>query len=102
MVFTEIGNGRSRRRPTTLTVRSTATDDSAHEGDIIGARALSGADRRASRDQAREVWGTPPLASLQRPVMSPQRRVALLVLRTYLLIAAGFVIVKPVELGLSG
>jgi hypothetical protein len=43
----------------------------------------------------------PPLASLQRPVMSTPRRLGLLMLRVYLLIAAAFVVVKVVEIGIG-
>src|SRR5579875_449665 len=46
----------------------------------------------------RLTWRMPPLAELPRPVWSPGRRLGMLTLRCYLVIAVGLVIVKIVEL----
>ncbi|HUO38521.1 MAG TPA: NRAMP family divalent metal transporter [Mycobacterium sp.] len=62
---------------------------------------LTRAERTAIRDHDRAGWRTPALASLDRPAMSPMRRAGLLTLRCYLLLAAIFVVVKVVEVGLS-
>jgi hypothetical protein len=43
----------------------------------------------------------PPLATLQRPAMSTGRRVGLLVLRGYLVLAAVLVVVKVLQAGMS-
>jgi hypothetical protein len=41
----------------------------------------------------------PPLALLERPVWSPGRKVGMLLLRGYLLVAVLLLIVKTVQLG---
>jgi hypothetical protein len=48
----------------------------------------------------RDTWRMPALARLERPAMSRQRKVGLLTLRGYLLIAFVLVIVKIVEVAL--
>jgi hypothetical protein len=58
---------------------------------------LTRADRRAMRDEVRANWTMPPLATLDRPVMSPVRRAGLLTLRTYLVLACVLVVVKIVQ-----
>jgi len=63
--------------------------------------ALTRAERRAVREHDRATWRTPALATLERPVMSPLRRLGLLTLRGYLLIAVALVVVKLVETGIS-
>ncbi|HTZ65757.1 MAG TPA: NRAMP family divalent metal transporter [Solirubrobacteraceae bacterium] len=49
--------------------------------------------------ERRHTWTMPPLALLERPVWSPSRRLAMLVLRGYLVIAVVLLIVKTVQLG---
>jgi Mn2+/Fe2+ NRAMP family transporter len=62
---------------------------------------LTRAERKAIRDHDRAAWRTPALATLERPVMSPLRRVGLLTLRCYLVVAVILVIAKVVELGMT-
>jgi Mn2+/Fe2+ NRAMP family transporter len=52
--------------------------------------------------QVRASWRMPPLALLTRPKLSTGRRLGLTVLRGYLIIAAGMVIVRVVQLALAG
>jgi NRAMP (natural resistance-associated macrophage protein)-like metal ion transporter len=47
----------------------------------------------------RATWTMPPLALLERPVFSPGRKAAMLVLRGYLVVAVLLLIVKTVQLG---
>lgn len=49
---------------------------------------------RTRNETDRATWQMPPLATLQRPVMSTGRRSGLLVLRGYLVIAALMVVLK--------
>jgi NRAMP (natural resistance-associated macrophage protein)-like metal ion transporter len=49
----------------------------------------------------RENWRMPPLALLERPVMSRQRKIGMLALRGYLLFAFVLVIVKVVEVTIA-
>jgi Mn2+/Fe2+ NRAMP family transporter len=63
---------------------------------------LTHAERRAVRQQDRANWQTPNLATLERPTMSPIRRVGLLTLRGYLVLAVVFVVIKIVEVGIVG
>ena len=51
------------------------------------------------REERRHTWTMPPLALLERPVFSPGRRLAMLVLRGYLVIAVALLVVKTVQLG---
>ena len=46
-------------------------------------------------------WRMPPLSRLERPVMSRQRKVGLITLRSYLLVAFALVIVKIVEVAVT-
>jgi Mn2+/Fe2+ NRAMP family transporter len=62
---------------------------------------LSHVERIAVRDRDRDTWRMPPLATLDRPTMSLGRRVGLLVLRGYLLLATVLVVVKVVQAGLA-
>jgi NRAMP (natural resistance-associated macrophage protein)-like metal ion transporter len=77
---------------------------------IAGLYALRGAGARAGRGPAEEeeealsrerrhTWTMPPLALLERPVWSPGRRAAMLLLRGYLVVAVLLLIVKTVQLG---
>ncbi|MBW0010448.1 MAG: hypothetical protein JO063_10090, partial [Pseudonocardiales bacterium] len=50
----------------------------------------------------RATWRMPPLALLTRPTLSTGRRLGLTVLRGYLVVAAGMVIVRVVQLALAG
>jgi hypothetical protein len=47
----------------------------------------------------RSTWTMPPLALLERPTWSPGRRTAMLLLRGYLVVAVGLLVVKTVQLG---
>ena len=49
--------------------------------------------------ERRTTWTMPPLALLERPVWSPGRKVAMLLLRGYLVVAVVMLIVKTVQLG---
>ncbi|MGI5240467.1 NRAMP family divalent metal transporter [Dactylosporangium sp. CA-139066] len=49
----------------------------------------------------RETWRTPPLALLERPRLSPGRRLGLAVLRGYLVIAVALVVVRVAQLALA-
>jgi NRAMP (natural resistance-associated macrophage protein)-like metal ion transporter len=49
--------------------------------------------------EGRATWTMPPLALLERPVWSPGRKAAMLLLRGYLVIAVVLLIVKTVQLG---
>jgi hypothetical protein len=51
---------------------------------------------------ARTSWRMPPLAMLTRPTLSAGRRLGLIVLRGYLVIAASMVIVRVVQLAAGG
>ncbi|HEY6279096.1 MAG TPA: hypothetical protein VIX86_22510, partial [Streptosporangiaceae bacterium] len=55
----------------------------------------------ASDRAAREGWRMPPLALLQRPVMSTGRKIGMAALRLYLAAAMVLVIVKIVRLALG-
>ncbi|MGH2832583.1 MAG: Nramp family divalent metal transporter [Solirubrobacteraceae bacterium] len=56
------------------------------------------ADPEYSRAR-RQTWTMPPLALLERPVWSPGRRAAMLLLRGYLVVAVVLLVVKTVQLG---
>jgi Mn2+/Fe2+ NRAMP family transporter len=62
---------------------------------------LTRKELKAFHTQVRERWTTPALASLERPVISPLRRAALLTLRSYLVIAGVMVVVKIIQAGVS-
>jgi hypothetical protein len=49
----------------------------------------------------RESWRMPALALLERPVLSPARRVAMLTLSGYLVVAVVLLVVKAVQLALA-
>jgi len=51
--------------------------------------------------QDRATWRMPPLALLDRPLLSPGQRVAMIVLRGYLVVASALVVVKVVELSVG-
>jgi NRAMP (natural resistance-associated macrophage protein)-like metal ion transporter len=58
---------------------------------------LSSADRLSRRS----TWRMPPLAMLDRPVMSKQRKIGMLMLRGYLIFAFALVIVKVIEVAIA-
>ena len=59
-------------------------------------------EREPAVDRAlRATWRMPPLALLTRPVLSSGRRLGLTVLRGYLVVAAGMVVVRIVQLALT-
>jgi hypothetical protein len=62
---------------------------------------LTRAERRTLLARDRATYRTPALASLPRPVMSPLRKVGLLTLRGYLIIAAVLVVVKVVQIAIG-
>jgi Mn2+/Fe2+ NRAMP family transporter len=62
---------------------------------------LTRREQKKFRDEVRARWTTPALATLERPVMSPVRRVGLLTLRGYLAVACVLVVVKVVQTGIS-
>jgi hypothetical protein len=63
------------------------------------ARAGVAADDVASMSkERRHAWTMPPLALLERPVWSPGRRAAMLLLRGYLVVAVALLVVKTVQL----
>jgi Mn2+/Fe2+ NRAMP family transporter len=49
--------------------------------------------------ERRNTWTMPPLALLERPVWSPGRKAAMLLLRGYLVVAVLLLIIKTVQLG---
>jgi NRAMP (natural resistance-associated macrophage protein)-like metal ion transporter len=57
------------------------------------------AQEREMSAERRQTWTMPPLALLERPVWSPGRRAAMLLLRGYLVVAVALLVVKTVQLG---
>ena len=55
-------------------------------------------ERRVPKER-RSTWTMPPLALLERPVWSPGRKAAMLLLRGYLVLAVLLLVVKTVQLG---
>ena len=49
----------------------------------------------------RDTWRMPPLARLERPKMSRQRKIGLMTLRGYLVVALALVVVKIVEVAIK-
>jgi hypothetical protein len=63
---------------------------------------IGGAQASAEEEVARErrhTWTMPPLALLERPVWSPGRKAAMLLLRGYLVVAVLLLVIKTVQLG---
>jgi NRAMP (natural resistance-associated macrophage protein)-like metal ion transporter len=56
-------------------------------------------EEAAMSKERRHAWTMPPLALLERPVWSPGRRAAMLLLRGYLVVAVALLVVKTVQLG---
>ncbi len=59
---------------------------------------VAAGEGESSRER-RQTWTMPPLALLERPVWSPGRRAAMLLMRGYLVVAVALLIVKTVQLG---
>ena len=59
------------------------------------------AETAAISASERETWRMPPLAFLNRPTWSPGRKVAMLALRLYLVVAVALLIVKAVQLAIG-
>jgi NRAMP (natural resistance-associated macrophage protein)-like metal ion transporter len=53
---------------------------------------------RLSKER-RSAWTMPPLALLERPVWSPGRKAAMLLLRAYLVVAVLMLVIKTVQIG---
>jgi Mn2+/Fe2+ NRAMP family transporter len=71
-------------------------------GYAVTRRLRAGPVARPVMDQtAREKWRMPPLALLERPVVSAGRKIGMSALRLYLLVAMILVIVKIVQLALG-
>jgi NRAMP (natural resistance-associated macrophage protein)-like metal ion transporter len=64
-----------------------------------GAAAVAGEGEAGMSRERRQAWTMPPLALLERPVWSPGRRAAMLMLRGYLVVAVALLVVKTVQLG---
>jgi hypothetical protein len=59
-----------------------------------------GMDRRPWREELRErrvVWRTPPIHTLQRPVLSISRKIGLLALRGYIIFAIIIMVIKLIQ-----
>jgi hypothetical protein len=61
------------------------------------AAAPARARRRGELERARKSWRAPALDELGRIELTPLRRVGLLVLRGYLLVAVGMVVVRVIQ-----
>jgi len=75
-------------------------------GLVIGGAWLWRGRSRAARPVAmsahdRENWRMPPLTLLNRPTWSPGRKLAILALRGYLVIAVVLLVVKAVQLAVG-
>jgi NRAMP (natural resistance-associated macrophage protein)-like metal ion transporter len=80
--------------------RRQAHRDRAAGGTLPGTGTGTDAAMTAAR-AGRATWRMPPLAELPAPVLSVQRKVGLIVLRGYLLVAVALVVVKIVEVSLG-
>jgi Mn2+/Fe2+ NRAMP family transporter/uncharacterized protein YceK len=69
-----------------------------HRASASASAAAARAAEEISKER-RHTWTMPPLALLERPVWSPGRKLAMLVLRGYLVIAVVLLVVKTVQLG---
>jgi Mn2+/Fe2+ NRAMP family transporter len=65
-------------------------------------RAGSPATEPDVRGALRTAWRMPPLAQLPKATLSPLNRIWLVVLRSYLVVAAGLVLLRIVQLALGG
>ncbi|MEE6169813.1 MULTISPECIES: NRAMP family divalent metal transporter [unclassified Mycolicibacterium] len=95
----------SRRRHLQHRARAVSSEFGGIDPDVIeeldSDAALSRGERAAVREGDCSSWRMPTLATLDRPTMSVGRRVALSVLRGYLLLATVLVVVKVVQAGMS-
>ncbi len=66
---------------------------------VPAARLADGDEDGGVAKERRQTWTMPPLALLERPVWSPGRRAAMLLLRGYLVVAVALLVVKTVQLG---
>ena len=67
---------------------------------VLRTRATAGAvEVEPMSKERRSTWTMPPLALLERPVWSPGRRAAMLILRGYLVVAVLLLVIKTVQLG---
>ncbi|HEV3071088.1 MAG TPA: Nramp family divalent metal transporter [Solirubrobacteraceae bacterium] len=69
---------------------------------VVRSAGIGGAQASAEEEVARErrhTWTMPPLALLERPVWSPGRKAAMLLLRGYLVVAVLLLVIKTVQLG---
>jgi Mn2+/Fe2+ NRAMP family transporter len=62
---------------------------------------LAASAAAADRLARRTTWRMPQLALLERPIMSTQRKIGMLAMRSYLLFAFALVIVKIVQLAIA-
>jgi NRAMP (natural resistance-associated macrophage protein)-like metal ion transporter len=62
------------------------------------AQATVEVEKKVSRER-RSTWTMPPLALLERPVWSPGRKAAMLLLRSYLVVAVLLLVVKTFQIG---
>ncbi len=66
---------------------------------VLRNRPQASVELAGSELERRSTWTMPPLALLERPRMSPGRRIAMLTMRAYLLVAVLLLVVKTVQLG---
>jgi Mn2+/Fe2+ NRAMP family transporter len=62
-------------------------------------RPAARADVAELASERRSSWTMPPLALLERPVWSPGRKAAMLLLRGYLVVAVLMLVIKTIQLG---
>ena len=67
-----------------------------------GMRPTSEAQAEPARRSLRNTWWMPPLAELPPRQLTTLNRVWLVVLRAYLIVAAGLVLVRIIQLATSG
>lgn len=74
----------------------------ARRADVLGALlGDSGPEKQSDVSMSRESWRMPPLDELPSPSLSTQRKIGLVVLRAYLLLAMAMVVVKIVTVSLK-
>jgi Mn2+/Fe2+ NRAMP family transporter len=66
---------------------------------VLRSRPATGAVDVPEAPEEKRTWTMPPIALLERPVWSPGRKAAMLLLRVYLVAAVLLLIVKTVQLG---
>jgi hypothetical protein len=77
-------------------------------GLMVGTGVLAGSLRAARRSltvpaewESRATWRMPALRLLAKPVMSTRRKIGLIILRGYLLVAFSLVVVKVIEVAVK-